>query len=99
TIENLAMDGGVQTGCTYNGSWPASTNNGDGWDVTHDAIFYLLPTPMPSLITLKNCWIHNWRGEQVKSSVPATNSYEVITNCTISDGDATALNDNVISHT
>jgi hypothetical protein len=97
-FENMTLDGGVQVGYTGNGGWPADTTTGDGWDVTHDAVFDISPTPIQSYRVFRNLHIRNWRGEQLKSGISLTDGFILITNCIISDGDASGFNFN-FTHT
>lgn len=91
-FDTLTMDGGVQQGDTGTYGWPASTANGDGWDVTHDAVIDVGYPPIHLNKIFRNCSIRNWRGEQLKGAVPWSGGFVLVTNCSISDGDATALN-------
>lgn len=91
-IDNLTLDGGVQKGYDGVTAWPASTGNGDGWDVTHDAICDEGTPPLHVNKTLSNLTIRNWRGEQLKSSVGGWDGFITITNCSITDGDGSGVN-------
>jgi hypothetical protein len=91
-IDNLTLDGGVQQGYSGTFAWPASTGNGDGWDVTHDAICDEGTPPLHINKTLSNLTIRNWRGEQLKSSVGGWDGFITITNCSITDGDGSGVN-------
>jgi len=93
SLENLTLDGGVLQGNTTNHSFPASTNNGTGWDETHDAI--LLSGPSGGQFThwtWTNVFFQHWRGEMVKSIDQSTNGNLNIFNCAFNDGNATAIN-------
>jgi hypothetical protein len=96
-FDSLTIDGGVRQGFTGDTGWPANTATGDGWDVTHDAVLDEGTPPLHFSKTFRNCHVMRWRGEQLKSVVgnwdcPPPGPAIVISNCVISDGDATALN-------
>ena len=96
-FDSLTMDGGVQQGLTGYHYWPARTSDGDGWDVTHDAVLDEGMPPLHFSKIFRNCHIMRWRGEQFKSvtsgwDCPPPGPAIVISNCVFSDGDATALN-------
>jgi hypothetical protein len=90
-FDTMTMDGGVQQGLTSYHYFPARTTDGDGWDVTHDAVVDSGLTGFKTK-TFRNLTIRNWRGEQFKGVDTWTNGFISITNCSFSDGDATALN-------
>jgi len=91
-FDTMTLDGGVQQGFTGDTTWPASTATGDGWDVTHDAICDVGTPPLHINKTLRNLTIKNWRGEQLKSTVSGWDGMITITNCSITDGDASGIN-------
>ena len=91
-FDGITMDGGVLQGLTSYQGWPARTNDGDGWDVTHDAVIDSGSAPAHNLTTFQNCQFVRWRGEMVKSVTSATNGLIVITNCVFNDGDASEIN-------
>ena len=45
-FDSLTLDGGVQQGLTSYHYWPARTTDGDGWDVTHDAVIDMGSAPL-----------------------------------------------------
>ena len=98
TFDSLTMDGGVAVGNqNLNGS-PADYN-GNGWDVTHGAILSGTTTPATNTVFV-NCNIQHWRGEMLKSTYDFQSAnFTGITNCNFIDGDASALNWQIGSHT
>lgn len=91
-FNNLTMDGGVPQGYTGYLGWPASTANGDGWDVTHDAVLDEGTPPLHADKTFMNCTITRWRGEQFKSVVANWDGQITISNCSFTEGDASGIN-------
>lgn len=95
-FENLTFDGGVQQGreAVYT-SGPALTNNGEGWDITHDAVVDAggLP-PLHAFKQFINCTFTHWRGEMVKSVASQMDGYIEVTNCAFLDGEASGFNFN-----
>jgi len=91
-FDNMTLDGGVQQGLTSYHYWPARTTDGDGWDVTHDALVEVGSPPLILNKIFKNLTVRNWRGEQFKGNASWTNGFITVTNCSFSGGDATALN-------
>lgn len=94
-FENLTFDGGVQQGreAYYNGG-PALTNNGEGWDVTHDAVVDAGAPPLHAFKQFVNCTFTHWRGEMVKSVASLMDGYIEVTNCAFLDGEASGFNFN-----
>lgn len=93
SFENLTLDGGVEVGRTGNHGFPASVINGDGWDVTHDAIeVFGGGGNMFTQMEITNCLIKNWRGEMLKSTDGSTNGNLQIVNTAFVHGQATAIN-------
>jgi hypothetical protein len=104
-FDNLTLDGGVQVGDTGNGNFPASPATGDGWDNTHRAFQDFSGTPFFNTRIFRNLHVKRWRGEQFYSQIPwdtpLSTQAIAITNCTFSDGNATALNlsaGNIVDH-
>jgi hypothetical protein len=91
-FDNLTMDGGVAEGRTAYSYFPASTNNGWGWDVTHDAVIDAGDPPYHRFKSFRNCNISHWRGEMFKSVVDHWDGFIEITNCVFSNGNATGFN-------
>jgi hypothetical protein len=94
-FENLTFDGGVHQGrqAFYNGG-PARTNDGAGWDVTHDAVVDIGPPPLHAFKQFVNCTFTHWRGEMVKSVASLMDGYIEMTNCAFLDGEASGFNFN-----
>jgi hypothetical protein len=104
-FDRMTIDGGVQAGCTRNGNFPASAATGDGWDCTHRAFQDFTSLPFFNTRIFRNLHVKRWRGEQFYNQMswdtPLSTPAIVITNCTFSDGDATALNlsaGNIVDH-
>lgn len=105
-FDTMTIDGGVQTGDTGYGGFPANPNTGDGWDYTHRAFMDYGGAPFFNTRIFRNLHVVRWRGEQFYSQImngetPLPTPAITITNCTFSDGDATALNlsmGNVVDH-
>jgi hypothetical protein len=96
-FDSLTMDGGVTIGDQHNAGWPAD-NNGNGWDITHDAVLSGTTTPATNTVFV-NCNIQHWRGEMLKSTYDFQSAnFTGITNCNFIDGDASALNWQVGAH-
>lgn len=94
-FENLTFDGGVQPGrqTFYNGG-PARTNDGAGWDITHDAVVDIGAPPLHAFKQFVNCTFTHWRGEMVKSVASLMDGYVEMTNCAFLDGEASGFNFN-----
>jgi len=104
-FDTMTIDGGVPVGCTGNGGFPASTVTGDGWEGTHRAFEDFSSSTFFNTRIFRNLHVMRWRGEQFYSQIPwdtpLTTPALTFTNCTFSDGDATALNlaeGNVVDH-
>ena len=92
TLENMTIDGGVYPGYTGYFGFPALTDNGDGWDVTHDAVINEgSGTPMANQYYY-NLTVTNWRGEQFKSTQSGADGGIIVSNCSFTQGDASGLN-------
>lgn len=91
SFENLTFDGGVQAGRTSVDTFPARTYDGDGWDVTHGAMFTDGPS-LQRLTVITNCYFSKWRGEVLKSSAANYDETNVLTDCSFTDNNASALN-------
>lgn len=91
-FDTLVFDGGVNPGMSSQLHWPASTNTGFGWDVTHDATLDRGSAPMHLSREFRNCTFQHWRGEILKSGVATSSGTITITNCTFYDGNASAFN-------
>lgn len=94
-FENLTFDGGVQQGReAYFNSGPALTNNGEGWDITHDAVVDAGAPPLHGYKQFNKCTFTHWRGEMVKSVASQMDGYIEVTNCNFLDGEASGFNFN-----
>jgi hypothetical protein len=95
-FNNLTFDGGLTNGLQSYNYWTLNQANGDGWDTSHDAVMDWSPgvDQMHQYKLFENCVFQHWRGEILKSSVASggTNTFIVITNCTFTDGNASAFN-------
>jgi hypothetical protein len=91
-FENLTMDGGLQNGFYGSREQPARTDNGQGWDQTHDAFVDAGNGSRLENVAMINCQFQHWRGEVMKSVGVATNGFMVISNCVFTDNNATAMN-------
>jgi hypothetical protein len=91
-FDSFTMDGGVLQGYTGYFGFPARTDNGDGWDVTHDAVIDMPPTPLHNVKIFRNCSFTRWRGEQVKSVAGEWDGFINVTNCSFTEGDASGIN-------
>lgn len=91
-FDNLTFDGGVTNGQTAFQYFPADTNQGDGWDLTHDAVVDTGPPPMHANKTFSNCTFQHWRGEMVKSTYANVDGNITMTNCVFYDGNASGFN-------
>jgi hypothetical protein len=94
SFENLTLDGGVQQGNTpIHGAYP-NLVDGQGWDISHDAI--VIRGGSTGNVFTQQTWTNvvftHWRGEMVKSNDGSTNGNLSIFNCVFNDGDATAIN-------
>lgn len=90
-VENITMDGGVQVGYGSNHAFPASTDGGTGWDVTHGAYQVVSGVPTYS-VSLINCVFQHWRGEILKGNSPGYDTLCSIQGCMFWDGNATGYN-------
>jgi hypothetical protein len=90
-FDSLTMNGGVANGQQSYNYWPALTNDGSGWDVTHDAVIDV-GAPLHLYKSFTNCTFTKWRGEMVKSVSTWTNGFIDIGHCTFFDGNASAIN-------
>lgn len=61
-LADFELDGGA--GFTGNFAWPASTRDGDGWDITHKGII-LSADDCVNDVTLDSIYVHSYRGEQI----------------------------------
>jgi len=61
-LAGFELDGGA--GFTGKFGWPASTKDGDGWDVTHKGII-LSADDYVDDVTLDSIYVHNYRGEVI----------------------------------
>lgn len=92
-FDGITFDGGVTNGYTSNHGFPASATTGNGWDVTHGAVWqdWVSDSAVFSSTTFKNCTFQHWRGEIVKSVI-SRDGFLTMTNCVFRDGNASALN-------
>jgi len=94
-FEGMTMDGGVFTGRQdVNGktSFPASSTDGSGWDITHHAVMDCGVPPLHGYKLFTNCRFVHWRGEILTSVVPLVDGFVAVTNCDFVDGEASAFN-------
>ena len=61
-LTGFELDGGA--GFTGNFAWPASTKDGDGWDITHKGII-LASDDCVDDVTLDSIYVHGYRGEVI----------------------------------
>ena len=61
-LADFELDGGA--GFTGNFAWPASTKDGDGWDITHKGII-LSADDCVDDVTLDSVYVHSYRGEEI----------------------------------
>ena len=61
-LAGFDLDGGA--GFTGNFAWPASTKDGDGWDITHKGII-LSSDDCVDDVTLDSVHVHGYRGEVI----------------------------------
>jgi hypothetical protein len=93
SIENMTLDGGVQTGLLNVQGITVNKVDGLGWDEQHSAYLTLgNSSPTVTHQVLTNLTITHWRGEMIKSIDGNTNGNIAIKNCLFNDGNATALN-------
>ncbi len=94
TIDGFTMDGKVAVGRTSDQGFPANVVTGDGWDITHDAIWVGgSALPFATNTAILNCNFQNWRGEMLKSSLDErTGDLYGITNCVFRNGNASGNN-------
>lgn len=97
-FENLTFDGGVSEGLQSYRGFPARCSDGDGWDVTHDAVIDLGHQPLHAHKTFHNCIFQHWRGEILKGCSGDTNGFIEVTGCDFHDGNASAFNFDVAHH-
>lgn len=62
TLAGFELDGGA--GFTGKFDWPASTKDGDGWDITHKGII-LAADDCVDDVTLDSIYVHGYRGEVI----------------------------------
>ena len=81
---------------TGNTNFPANTTTGDGWDLTHKAI-YIQADTWHDNHTIERCHIHNWRGEIVYGGGSAIGKV-TIEDCLLHDtnADATSITGGLI---
>ena len=63
TIKNLELSGGTN-GFTGNRSWPADSNTGDGWDISHKGIVLDFNQALDNII-FESIYVHDFRGEVI----------------------------------
>ncbi len=91
-FENLTMDGGVEKGRQDYRGFPARTTDGDGWDITHDAVMDAGASPLHAYKAFRNCIFQHWRGEILKSVSSCPTGFIEVTDCDFRDGNASAFN-------
>jgi Right handed beta helix region len=91
-FENLTLDGGVAQGRQEYRGFPARTTDGDGWDVTHDAVTDTGTPPLHRFKAFRNCSFLHWRGEMLKSVSDWNGGFVEVTGCRFKDGNASAFN-------
>lgn len=91
-FENLTFDGGVDKGLQDYRGFPARPTDGDGWDITHDAVMDGGGSSLHVYKAFRNCVFQHWRGEILKSVSSATNGFIEVKDCDFHDGNASAFN-------
>lgn len=91
-FEDLTMDGGVVSGNTARHGFPASVQDGSGWDETHDAVVDSGRAPLHRVKEFRNCRFTHWRGEILKSVNSGWDGFVLVTNCVFDDGNASGFN-------
>jgi hypothetical protein len=61
-LSGFELDGGA--GFTGHFGWPASTKDGDGWDITHKGIILSIDDYVDD-VTLDSIYVHGYRGEVI----------------------------------
>lgn len=61
-MAGIELDGSASS--TGDASFPASIVDGDGWDVTHKGIYFVVNVAQTDIV-IRDCYIHGWRGEIV----------------------------------
>ena len=61
-LTGFELDGGA--GFTGHFGWPASTRDGDGWDITHKGIILSIDDCVDD-VTLDSVYVHGYRGEVI----------------------------------
>lgn len=91
-FSNLTFYGGIN-GKTDTGN--LSPQTGEGWDITHHAIFFGQhdsTTIFPTNVVLLDCTFHGYRGEMIIHNLPNSTTFLTASNCVFYDGNATAFN-------
>jgi hypothetical protein len=65
-LRDFELDGNVGDGHTGNYGWPADTEDGSGWDITHKGINLSAGGSTKEVnVEVRNVWVHSYRGEQI----------------------------------
>lgn len=71
TLKDFEFDGNCYPGDTGDESIPPNTTTGDGWDLSHKALF--MNGLVIDTLTIQNVSFHNWRGEIIYQGGGASN--------------------------
>jgi hypothetical protein len=88
TIANLELDGNA--GCTGNFGFPADVTTGDGWDLTHKGILMGYGSGPIDNVTISDCYVHSWRGENIYSGGNQLGRL-TIARCEVSDSNGSLI--------
>jgi hypothetical protein len=61
-LRDFELDGG--SGFSGNFDWPANTQSGDGWDITHKGIILSVDDQVDNVL-LERVWVHSYKGEVI----------------------------------
>jgi hypothetical protein len=91
SVVDLEIDGTAHY--TGNTAWPASTVNGDGWDITHRGVWCNQDKYIYNVL-VQNCNIHGFKGELTYSAGPYIKNHSLLNNnFDDSNGEATNFSD------
>lgn len=97
SIQGLGLEGMTSGNTDYGWSGAASTAMGDGWDTTHQAINAAsggAPLTSTGKITIQNCTIQNYKGEEIIVNGNYHNGLSVLNNVLLnSEGDHISTSD------
>jgi hypothetical protein len=95
-IEGLEIDGGAYPGNTGDRTWPAPTDTGAGWDITHKGIL-IVPDRVYRGLSFVNLHLHNFRGEIIYGGGRWIDNV-IVDNCRLhsTNGDAISISASMV---